>query len=227
MATEIVKGALVKTRIFLAEDHAVTREGLRVMLERQPDMEVVGEADNGRLAVKLVREINPQVVIMDITMPELNGIEATRQILSQCPDVKVIVLSVHSGAKYVSRMLNTGVSGYLTKESAFQDICKAIRSVMEGHVFLSPLVTGTVVKGFIKLDPTEWSLEKTALTPKEQEVLQLLAESRTTKEIAVHLGVSVRTVETHRRKIINKLGIKDLAGLTRFAIREGLVSAEK
>ncbi|MBU2548505.1 MAG: response regulator transcription factor [Proteobacteria bacterium] len=215
----------MKTRVVLADDHTITREGLRALLAQHLDIEIVGEADNGRTAVQLALELVPDVVIMDLSMPELNGVEATRRIVKACPQVRVIALSMHSASNYVNQTLQSGASGYLTKESAFQDIVKAIRAVQGGRSYISPDIIDAVVEGVSS--PRSRSGGKLAsLTAREREVLQLLAESRTTKEIAAHLNISVYTVDSHRRRIIDKLGIRDVAGLTRFAIREGLTSLD-
>jgi len=210
----------------LADDHTVMREGLRVQIEQLPDMEVVAEADNGHKAVKLTRELKPDVVIMDISMKGLNGIEATRQIMSECSGVKVIALSMHPARRYVAQMLKAGASGYIFKETAFKEIAGAIRGVVAGETYLSPRITGFAVEGFLKAYSKKEHGDHSLLTPREREVLQLLAESKSTKEIAEFLSLSGRTVETHRRSIMDKLGIHDIAGLTKYAIREGLISLD-
>jgi len=210
--------------IVLADDHTVMREGLRVQIEQLPDMEVVAEADDGRKAVKLTRELTPDVVIMDISMSGLNGIEATRQIMSECSGVRVIALSMHPTRRYVTQMLEAGAAGYILKDTAFKEIAGAIRGVVAGENYLSPRITGFVVEGFLKAHSKKE--HGSSLTPREREVLQLLAESKSTKEIAGLLSLSARTVETHRRSIMDKLDIRDVAGLTKYAIREGLISLD-
>ena len=212
------------TRIILADDHKIIRDGLRSLLENQKEMEVVAEADNGRKAVKLAQKYKPDIVIMDISMPDLNGIEATRQIVSETPDTKVIAFSMHSDRRFITRMLKAGVSGYLLKDCAFEELANAINSVISNETYLSPRITTTVLKDYMNQltlnEPTDISL----LTAREQEVLQLIAEGNTTKETASLLHVSRKTIETHRRQIMEKLKINSIAELTKFAIREGLTS---
>jgi two-component system, NarL family, response regulator NreC len=214
-------------RILLADDHKITRQGLRSLLEKQQDMEVVAEAENGRTAVRLTGEIAPDVVIMDLTMPDLNGVEATRQIVADSPDVKVIALSMHSDSLFVTEMLKSGAAGYLLKDCAFEELAKAIRIVLEGKIYLSPSISGVVVEDYIyRLSKTEF-VNADALSDREREVLQLMAEGSSTKQIAVKLHISVKTVETHRRQIMSKLDIHTIAELTKYAIRKGLTSLEK
>jgi len=213
-------------RILLADDHKITRQGLRSLLEKQQDMEVVAEAENGRLAVRLAGEIAPDVVIMDLTMPDLNGVEATRQIVADSPDVKVIALSMHSDSLFVTEMLKSGAAGYLLKDCAFEELAKAIRIVLEGKTYLSPSISGVVVEDYIhRLAQTDFAGFE-VLTDREREVLQLMAEGHSTKQIATKLHISVKTVETHRRQIMSKLNIHTIAELTKYAIRKGLTSLE-
>ncbi len=213
-------------RILLADDHKITRQGLRSLLDKEFDMEVVAEAEQGRTAVRLVRELSPQVVIMDVTMPDLNGVEAARQIVSEFPDVKIIALSMHSDSLFVTEMLRSGASGYLLKDCAFEELARAIRTVVAGKTYLSPSISGVVVDDYLhRLSKADFSgLE--VLTDREREVLQLLAEGKSTKQIALKLHISVKTVETHRRQIMNKLDIYTVAELTKYAIRKGLTSLE-
>ncbi len=213
-------------KIILADDHKIVREGLRTLLEKQPEMEVVGEAENGRKTVQLVQELLPNVVIMDIAMPDLNGIEATRQIIANTPGVKVIALSMHSDRRFIVGMLNIGASGYLLKDCAFEELINAIQAVVANRIFLSPKIVETVIKDFRNLFQKLEISVFSVLTSREREVLQLLSEGRTTKEIAIHLSVSVKTVETHRQQIMEKLDIHSIAELTKYAIREGLTSLE-
>ena len=213
-------------RILLADDHKITRQGLRSLLEKQQDMEVVGEAEDGRTTVSLVRELSPSVVIMDVTMPDLNGVEATRQIVGQSPDVKIIALSMHSDTLFVTEMLRSGASGYLLKDCAFEELARAIHAVVAGKTYLSPSVSGVVVDDYLhRLSKADFS-DSQVLTDREREVLQLLAEGKSTKQIALKLHISVKTVETHRRQIMNKLDIHTVAELTKYAIRKGLTSLE-
>jgi two-component system response regulator NreC len=213
-------------RILLADDHKITREGLRSLLDNQQDMEVVAEAEDGRTAVSLVREVVPSVVIMDVSMPDLNGVEATRQIIAQFPDVKIIGLSMHSDTLFVTEMLKSGASGYLLKDCAFDELALAIRTVVAGKTYLSPSISGVVVDDYLhRLSKADFS-DSEVLTDREREVLQLLAEGKSTKQIALKLHISVKTVETHRRQIMNKLDIHTVAELTKYAIRKGLTSLE-
>jgi len=219
---------MAKTRILLADDHKIVCEGLRNLLEKQPNMEVVGEAADGRTAVAMAKQLLPDVVIMDIAMPGLNGIEAARQIVQESRNVKVITLSMHSDKRFVAEMLKAGASGYLLKDSAFEELTAAVKTVLSGKVYLSPNVAGVVVDEYVRRKPPHDSAGGfSILTSKEREVLQLLAEGRSTKEIAVRLKVSVKTIETHRQHIMDKLDIHSVAELTKYAIREGMTSLEK
>jgi two-component system response regulator NreC len=215
-------------KVILADDHQIVRQGLRSLLSSEPDIEVVGEADNGRTVVKLVQELAPHVVIMDISMPDLNGIEATRQILGEVPGVKVIALSMHSDSLFVLNMFKAGASGYLLKDCALEELVKAVRTVMNRKIYLSPGISDIVIKDFvIGFSPTEsTSSAYSILTPREREVLQLMAEGKTTNQIAESLFVSVKTVEAHRKQMMNKLNIHSVAELTKYAIRQGLTSLE-
>ena len=214
-------------KIILADDHSIMREGLRALLEKQPDIEVLAEAENGRTAVELSRDLRPDVVIIDIAMPDLNGIEATRQIVAESPGVKVIALSMHSDRKFVREMLSAGASGYMLKDSAFEELDKAISTVNDNQTYLSPGIADTVVKDYLGKIVTDNSTASIALTNREREVLQLFAEGKTTKQIASLLFVSIKTIETHRKQIMYKLGLNSIAELTKYAIREGLTSLEK
>lgn len=213
-------------KIFVADDHKVMREGLRTLIEKEPGMEVVGEAENGRIMLKLVQKLSPDVVITDITMPGLNGIDATRQIISENPSAKVIALSMHSDKHFVVGMLRAGASGYLLKECAFEEIAHAIRTVIVNKTYLSPGIATVVIEDYVHRLSTTHSSVPSILTPREREVLQLLAEGKTTKQIASCLHISIKTVETHRQKIKDKLDIHSIAELTKYAIREGLTSLD-
>jgi two-component system, NarL family, response regulator NreC len=212
--------------IVLADDHQIVRQGLRTLLAAEPDMKVLGEADNGRSILKLVQELSPQVVIMDISMPDLNGIEATRQILADTPEIKVIALSMHSDSLFVLNMLKAGASGYLLKDCALEELVKAIRTVVRQKTYLSPGVSDILIKDLAGNWTTNSSSAFSILTNREREVLQLMAEGGSTNQIADNLCVSVKTVEAHRKQMMNKLGIHSVAELTKYAIREGLTTLE-
>jgi DNA-binding NarL/FixJ family response regulator len=216
----------MSVKIILADDHRIMREGLRALLEQQSGMEIIAEAEDGRTTVDLAHEFKPDVVVIDISMPDLNGIDATRQIISAAPHIKVIALSMHSDRKFVREMLSAGASGYLLKDSAFEELGTALAAVLNNQTYLSPKIADTVVRDYLgKIDTTE-SRTSPSLTHREREVLQLLAEGRTTKEIASKLCVSIKTIETHRKQIMEKVGLNSVAELTKYAIREGLTSLE-
>jgi len=218
----------MSTRILLADDHKITRQGLRSLLEKQPDMEVIAEADNGRTAVQLAEELAPDIVIMDITMPDLNGIEATKQILSKSPDTKIIALSMHSDALFVTEMLKSGAAGYLLKDCAFEELTRAIRAVTDDKTYLSPAISGVVVEDYLhRLATTTEFSGPDILTAREKEVVQLMAEGNSTKQIALKLHISGKTVETHRRQVMSKLDIHNVAELTKYAIRKGITSVDE
>ncbi len=212
--------------IVLADDHQIVRQGLRTLLAAEPDMKVLGEADNGRAILKLVQELSPQVVIMDISMPDLNGIEATRQILADTPEIKVIALSMHSDSLFVLNMLKAGAAGYLLKDCALEELVKAIRTVVRQKTYLSPGVSDILIKDLAGNWTSNSSSAFSILTNREREVLQLMAEGGSTNQIADNLCVSVKTVEAHRKQMMNKLGIHSVAELTKYAIREGLTTLE-
>ncbi len=214
----------MKIKIVVADDHQIMREGLKALIEKQPDMEVAAEAQDGLTATKLARKLLPHIVIMDIGMPELNGIDATREIVAENKDVKIIALSMHSDRRFVLEMLKAGASGYLLKDSAFEELVSAVHTVMTGQSYLSPRITDIVVKEYLHNLPRNDSTAFTILTQREREVLQHLAEGKTTKQIASTLHLSVKTVETHRQQIMDKLQIRSVAELTKYAIREGITS---
>ena len=212
-------------KIVLADDHQIVRHGLRSLLSAEPDMQVVGEADNGRSVVRMVQEFSPQVVIMDISMPDLNGIEATRQIIAESPGIKIIALSMHSDSLFVLNMFKAGASGYLLKDCALEELVKAVRTVINRKIYLSPGISDIVIKDFV-IGYSSDSSAYSVLTAREREVLQLMAEGKTTNQIADSLCVSVKTVEAHRKQLMNKLDIHSVAELTKYAIRQGLTSLE-
>jgi DNA-binding NarL/FixJ family response regulator len=211
-------------KVLVADDHKIVRDGLRTLLGKHPDIEVIAEAEDGRTTVQLAGKLWPEVVIMDIAMPGLNGIEATRQIITERPDIKVVALSMHSDRRFVSEMLKAGASAYLLKDCAFEELVTAIRTVVAGKIYLSPGIAGIVIENYIRNTPKPESSVFSLLSDREREVLQLLAEGRTTKEIASRLNVSNKTIETHRMNIMTKLNIHSVAELTKYAIREGLTS---
>jgi DNA-binding NarL/FixJ family response regulator len=213
-------------KVLLVDDHAIIREGLRSLLEKQPEMEVIADTDDGRKALRLVRELSPDIVIMDITMPGLNGIEATRQITAEFPDVKVIALSIHSKRRYVADMLSAGATGYILKECLFDELVVAIKAVAAGGRYLSPRITDVVVSDYVKRLSASPDSPFEALKAREREVLQLVAEGKSTKQIALELHVSTKTIEANRRQIMDKLNIHSIAELTKYAVREGLTAIE-
>ncbi|MGD0826708.1 MAG: response regulator transcription factor [Desulfobaccales bacterium] len=211
-------------KIILADDHQIVRQGLRMLLASEPDMMVVGESDNGRDTVKLTQALDPDVIIMDISMPDLNGIDATRQIVAINSRVKIIALSMHSDSLFVLNMLRSGAWGYLLKDCALEELVKAIRTVMREKTYISPGVSDILIKDFVHNLADEPCSAYTLLTPREREVLQLMAEGRNTLQIANTLCLSSKTVEAHRKQIMNKVGIHNVAELTKYAIRQGLTS---
>ncbi len=213
------------TRILLADDHTIVREGLRSIIEHEMGMEVVALAGSGNAAVDLARAHRPEVVVIDITMPGMNGIEATRQILRELPSVKVIALSMHASKDIVSEMLKAGASAYLLKDSAVDELGLALKSVLSGKFYISPEITGTVVGDYV-VRLTDESSSAPKLTGREREVLQLIAEGKSMKEIAAALKLSVKTIETYRQTLMNRLNIHNIAELTKYAVREGLTPLE-
>ena len=212
-------------RIVVADNHGILRQGITALIEKQSDMKVVGEADNGLNAVEMVRRLRPDVVIMDVTMPVLNGIEATRQIKKELPETKVLALSIHAKREFVMDMVKAGVSGYMVKECAVDDLIRAIRVVMDNQSYLSPQIASIVLAGITKdsIFDAVGRLYET-LTVKEKQILQLLTEGRSAKEIASQLGLSVKTIEANRRQIMEKTDVGNLADLTKYAIRQGLIT---
>ena len=211
-------------RVLIADDHQIVRESLRALLEKEPGFIVVGEAGEGRTALRLARELVPDVIIMDVAMPDLNGIEATRQVVGEFPEIKVIALSMHNDRRFVLNMLKSGARGYLLKDCASQHLIKAIRLVTANKTYISHEIADLVVKDYLATTgPVEGSSAE-LLTVREREVLQLIVEGKTNNKIAETLKVSIKTVESHRHTIMLKLDIKSIAELTKFAIREGLTS---
>ena len=214
------------TKVLLVDDHQMMRDGLRGILAAEPGIEVVGEAADGRAALELARTLAPDVVVMDVGMREMNGIEATRQIKRERPATRVIVLSTYSDPRYVLSAHEAGASGYVLKLSAFDELLRAVRAVSAGRSYWSPEIAEVVLVAKLREQSGSGSATRASLGPRESEVLQLLAEGRTSAQIARRLHVSIRTVETHRRNIMRKLGLHSVAELTKFAIREGLTPLE-
>jgi DNA-binding NarL/FixJ family response regulator len=214
----------MKIKVLLADDHVMMRGGLRMVLEQNAELTVVGEAEDGRETVRLVKKLSPDVVVMDIAMPDMNGIEATRQIVADHPGVKVIALSMHSDRHFVSEMLKAGATAYLLKQCAVDELLAAIKTVLKNQTYLSPCISGVVVDNFVRNTSKTESGAFSYLSDREREVLQLVAEGKTSKEIASQLNLSIKTVEAHRMNIMEKLNIHTVAELTKYAIREGLSS---
>jgi DNA-binding NarL/FixJ family response regulator len=219
-------GEQMVIKILIADDHQIVRQGLRFLLEKESDLQVVAEAENGRTTVRLARELTPGVIIMDVAMPDLNGIEATRQIIAESPATKVIALSMYADRRFVVNMLKAGASGYLLKECAFEELIRAIRVVLMHKTYLSPGVTDILVKDCQMGVPMDEISAFALLTPREREVLQLMSEGNSTAKIADQLHVSIKTVESHRQQLMQKLNLRSVAELTKYAIREGLTSLE-
>src|SRR6185369_3454323 len=213
--------------VLLAEDHQIVREGFRALLNQERDIEVVGEAETGRQAVQLTRKLRPTVVVMDIAMPLLNGLEATRQIRKDFPDTRVLILSAHNDDAYIEQVAALGASGFLLKQSSSHALATAIREVEKGNTFFSPAITKRVQNRSGKLVDREGKYQKknNRLSSREVEVLQLIAEGKPNKQVAAELGVSFKTVDKHRQHLMSKLDIHDVAGLTRYAIAEGIIES--
>jgi len=212
--------------VLLADDHTVVRQGLRALLEAEKGIRVVGEAEDGRRAVQLAKQLRPDVLVLDVAMPLLNGLEATRQIMRAVPNTKVLILSSYSDDEYVQQLLEQGVRGYLVKQTAANDLLKAIREAQQGRTFFSPSISRRLLDqgrdAFVRGGPAKKPARR-HLTSREAEVLQLIAEGQANKQIAAELSISIKTVEKHRQQVMNKLNIHDVAGLTRHAIAKGIV----
>lgn len=211
-------------QILIADDHKITRDGLRSLIENETNMQVVAEAGDGRTTIAQARKYKPHVIVMDISMPDLNGMEATREIVADFPDIKVLALSMHSHRKYVIGMFRAGVSGYLLKNCAFDELVSAINTIITDKTYISPSLVDTVMKDYKQLLRTDEIKSPLELTSREREVLQLVAEGFKTKDIASRLNVSQKTVEKHRQQIMDKLDIRSIAELTKYALQEGITS---
>ena len=213
-------------RILLVDDHKIMRAGLRALIGKEKDLEVVGETGDGRSAVDLARDLSPDVIIMDISMNKLNGIDATQQITAARSDVKVLALSMHSDEHFVAGMLAAGASGYLLKDCAVEELSLAIRTVVSGNTYLSPPISKVVIRDYVSRLTKGVLSPLAVLTTKEREILQLLAEGKTSKEIASFLNLSARTVEAHRREMMDRLDIHSIAELTKYAVRKGITDLD-
>jgi DNA-binding NarL/FixJ family response regulator len=216
----------MKIRVLIADDHQIVRQGLKQLLETQPDIEVVGEAEDGRTTLKLTRELTPDVIVMDVSMPELNGIDASVRIHSEFPDIKIIALSMYGDARFVTNMIKAGAYGYLLKDCAFEELAQAIRKVMANKTYLSPEAANIIIKDYFAHGTDSGPTSSSGLSSREREILQLLAEGKRPKEIADLLYISPKTVDTHRQQIMHKLSFRSIAELTKYAIREGFTTLE-
>ena len=217
----------MKIRVILADDHHIVRQGLRSLLKNSPDIDIIAEAGDGRETVRLAEELSPDLIIMDVAMPRLNGIEATRQIIAKAPSCKVVALSMYADSQFIIRMLMAGASAYVLKDCAFEELEQAIRTAAANQTYLSPRIVDALVKNYIRHAQLNNSSPFSILTARERAVLQLMAEGKSTKEIAAYLRLSTKTIETYRKKVTDKLNIHSIAELTKYAIREGLTSLEK
>ncbi len=212
-----------KIRILLVDDHTLMRSGIRALLEDEPGLSVIGEAEDGRSAVAQACKLRPDVVIMDIAMPLLNGLEATRQIRQQCPRVRVLILSMHDNEEYIRQVLEAGAMGYILKDAAARELISAIRSVYRGEAVLSPAVTRLVIEDYLRWGGTRPQDESDGLSPREREVLQLIAEGYTNKQIAEILSISIKTVQAHRNNLMGKLDLHDRGELIKYAIQKKII----
>lgn len=213
-------------RILIADDHGIVREGLKILIENEADMEVVGEAEDGLMVTQLAKELSPDVIVMDISMPNLNGVEATHLILEENPNTRIIALSVHFDKHFVTEMLKAGASGYVLKSCLFDEVLRALRTVSRNEHYLSPKITDIVLDDYKHYMAIYNKTDENRLTARERRIVQLLAEGKSAKQIASYLHLSPKTADANRRQIMNKLGIFSVAELTKYAVREGLTSTE-
>jgi len=218
------QGSAMATKVLLVDDHEIMREGMSALLRKYSEFEVIGLASDGREAIEMVAQLHPDVVIMDVGMPNLNGVDATRQLISAHPNLKIMALSAHSDGSVVVKMIRAGAAGYMLKESAFEELVEGLNTLMEGKTFLCKKISKVVFSEYVDLVSNSKAMKGNGLTNREREVLQLVAEGKTTKEIAELLQLSTKTIDSHREHIMEKLGIRNIAGLTKYAIREGLTS---
>ena len=220
----------MKIRILLADDHALVRAGIRMIIQGLPGFRVIAETGDGQEAVRLARQLEPDIALLDLSMPGLNGLDAMARIAKECPAVRVVALSMHTAENYVLEALRAGAMGYVVKDAAVEELEQALNAVSAGERFLSPAVSRHVLQGYLRLAKGEAAPEPRPtvdhLTPRQREILQLIAEGRSTRDIAERLSISIKTVETHRAQIMQRVDIHDVAGLTRYAIRAGLIEAE-
>jgi two-component system response regulator NreC len=212
-----------KVRILLADDHTILRDGIRALLEDEPDITVIGEAEDGRTAVKLACQLKPDVVLMDIAMPLLNGLEATRQIKHDCPQVKVLILTMHENEEYIRQVLASGAMGYILKDAAARELLDAIHAVQQGEAVLSPAITRLVIENYLRWGDLQKDSDPNGLSPREREVLQLIAEGYSNKQIAEILCISIKTVQAHRMNLMSKLDLHDRADLIKYAIQRKII----
>jgi DNA-binding NarL/FixJ family response regulator len=212
-----------KVRILLADDHTILRDGIRALLEDEPDMLVIGEAEDGRTAVKMACQLKPDVVLMDIAMPLLNGLEATRQIKRECPQVNVLILTMHENEEYIRQVLASGAMGYILKDAAARELLEAIHAVQRGEAVLSPAITRLVIENYLRWGDLQKEDNPHGLTQREREVLQLIAEGYSTRQIAEILSISIKTVQAHRANLMSKLDLHDRADLIKYAIQRKII----